>query len=116
GPDLRVQVCLLEDFGAVLQEKAQQIERLRREVKISLLAAQLPRLGIDGEWAECRSHGLNSFFRISLGHRGPGCRIVFSAVDFRLKAEATRLVSWHPTRFVASGVSHPTRFVASGFS
>ena len=49
----------------MLDETAQQVEGLGRQVELGTVAKQLPRLRVDGERAESNSHGSVENLRIS---------------------------------------------------
>ena len=56
GPDLAQQLGLFDDPGPVLDQCAEQVEGLRRQVDFRAVAKQLAGLDIDGKRSESNSH------------------------------------------------------------
>lgn len=59
-PDARMQHTLVEHLRPMLNQEAEQVERLRGQVDVRITSSgsgQLPRVGIDRERGESHSHG-----------------------------------------------------------
>ena len=87
-PDPGLQLGFLHDARALVDQTPQQVEGLGRQVELGTVAKELPRVRVDGEWAESKSHaaafaGLArqgsrtyEFLRDSLGLASPAFAIV----------------------------------------
>jgi hypothetical protein len=73
GPDSCVQLGLSEDLRPPFEQNPEQVEGLRGKVDLELLAAQLPRLRVDGERSDSNPHGLD----VELRHGLPGNYRIF---------------------------------------
>ena len=57
GPDAGVERGLVQHVGAVLDQQAQQIEGLRRQMDLRALTAEPPGVGVEREIGESNLHG-----------------------------------------------------------
>ena len=55
-PETFLQGGLGEDLRTIQHERGEEVERLGRKMNLATSACQLPRVEIEGEWAEANPH------------------------------------------------------------